>query len=715
MNGGMSADGGEPGERRSAVRDFWRTLRPCRWSAISLVFGAVVLFQSQVQDLLRAVADHLPHRSARIVQLLGAVAVWGHTNWYFARVMLYFRFPDTPPPSPRLERMATWTPRLLGTAAMLAFGIACFVAAGPLGGPAAEKLHALGAEGLGLGAAFLAFVYFRRPVSRRIGRRRLPMQPSQNDDAQLARLAPATWAYLSIWIAVGTALLVTFWVAAPRVAPIFGPLALVLLTASFWVPLGSATVYVGSRFQIPVLGALFAVWIVFSSTTDDHAIRTIADGAPAAAGRPVAVADAFAGWRATQQGPGRAPGSPPLPIFFVSAEGGGLRAAYWTSKVLSGLEDDNPSFADHLFAVSSVSGGSLGAVVFDALLAERRSGNLPADRTFADQAKGVLGEDFLSPVLAALLYPDAIVHFIPGSAVLTSADRARALEAAFEASWRAHVGTDRLSRPFRELWQGPAGTRLPHLLLNTTCTETGRRFVVSDLQAAPRVGDVSDALPVVGGDVPLSTAAHMSARFPYVSPGGRVLAHPEICGHFVDGGYFEDSGAATLLDLIQALPDQDQGQVAWVPVVIAINNDPDRDRPEPPLGFLSELLVPIRDAAADAGCARSLGRDEPAQVRHRRHPGDRAADGMHVPRRRSLRLLRGVRAHAAAATHGPGPPRLDALRRRARADGWGMGRAALPRRAAESTRAARTVTRHGEVATADLPREGVSLGVSLNG
>ena len=600
-----------------AVKDVWHTLAPCRFSAISLLLGAVVLFQAQVQDLLRAVADHLPHRSAKIAQLIAGVAIWGHTNWYFARVMLYFRFPDTPATTTRRRKLATWVPRVLGTLPMLLFAVACLYAARPLVGHAAEKLHGLAASGLALGVAFFVFVLFRRPVSRRLGFGALPSRPDQNQDAQLARLAGGTWSYLGLWVALGLVLLVMFWVAAPRAAPAFGPLALVLLTASVWVPLGSAAVYVGSRFQKPVITAVATIWVLFSSTTDNHALRTVnkrtlegsfkspamgsgeqsSPSPDAIAGDAPAAADAaFAAWLAARPLPGGG-GGRPTPVFFAAAEGGGLRAAYWTAKVLGGLEDDDARFADRLFAVSSVSGGSLGAAVFDALVAERRAGNLPAGRTFTDQAKGVLGEDFLSPSLAAMLFPDAFVHFLPGSAALTSADRARALEAAFEDSWRAHVGTDRMSRPFRALWDGPTGALLPHLLLNTTCTETGRRFVVSDLRAAPRIGDVGDALDVVGSDVPLSTAAHMSARFPYVSPGGRVLAHPEVCGHFVDGGYFENSGAATLLDLVEALPDQDPahpGRIAWIPVVLAINNDPDRDRPQPPLEFLSELLVPVK-------------------------------------------------------------------------------------------------------------------------
>src|SRR3954471_23028246 len=73
---------------RRFLHDLYATLSPSRASALSVVIGSLVLFQEQAQDLLRGVADHLPHRSANVWQLLLAVFVWGHTNWYFARVML---------------------------------------------------------------------------------------------------------------------------------------------------------------------------------------------------------------------------------------------------------------------------------------------------------------------------------------------------------------------------------------------------------------------------------------------------------------------------------------------------------------------------------------------------------------------------------------------------------------------------------------------------
>src|SRR5437763_8070781 len=48
-----------------------------------------------------------------------------------------------------------------------------------------------------------------------------------------------------------------------------------------------------------------------------------------------------------------------------------------------------------------------------------------------------------------------------------------------------------------------------------------------------------------------STAAHLSARFTYVSPAGslRKRSEKEIAAHVVDGAYFENSGTATALEI----------------------------------------------------------------------------------------------------------------------------------------------------------------------
>jgi hypothetical protein len=60
------------------------------------------------------------------------------------------------------------------------------------------------------------------------------------------------------------------------------------------------------------------------------------------------------------------------PLILMASAGGASRAAYWTGTVLRAFDDRTEgTFFDHVFAISSVSGGTLGAVGYVAWLSER--------------------------------------------------------------------------------------------------------------------------------------------------------------------------------------------------------------------------------------------------------------------------------------------------------------------------------------------------------
>jgi len=108
-------------------------------------------------------------------------------------------------------------------------------------------------------------------------------------------------------------------------------------------------------------------------------------------------------------------------------------------------------------------------------------------------------------------------------------------------------------------------------------------------------------------DIRLSTAAHNSARFPFISPPGSVRNHERmIVDRIVDGGYFENYGALSAKELALAIhaiqPDLD-------PLVIVISNDPKdsldpnddatSDQPSPPRPqadsgeFVTDITAPV--------------------------------------------------------------------------------------------------------------------------
>ena len=141
--------------------------------------------------------------------------------------------------------------------------------------------------------------------------------------------------------------------------------AVLVVTAATWVFWGGVLIYLGHRVQLPVL-ILLAVWVAYCSlTNDNHDLRTVT---PTKAYTRPRLADALDAWhkRIAAKYPGQI-----HPLYIVASEGGGIRAAYWTAAVLGTIQDEQPAFADHVFAISGVSGGSLGAVVFASLRTER--------------------------------------------------------------------------------------------------------------------------------------------------------------------------------------------------------------------------------------------------------------------------------------------------------------------------------------------------------
>jgi hypothetical protein len=261
----------------------------------------------------------------------------------------------------------------------------------------------------------------------------------------------------------------------------------------------------------------------------------------------------------------------PVPMLIVATAGGGIRAAYWTATVLEQLESDLEKKGQALdklvFAVSGVSGGSVGAMDYIAA------------RHFGDQPTTYLTSDFLAPAIASLVFADGPSNFLPDFGQI---DRGAALERAFEKGSNDHLAYSFLSF-FPRMADLEANWR-PALLLNATHQETGRRVIASNLKIdRDTFLDSFDQLDLLGSDMRASTAAHNSARFTYVSPAGKLLArlgddkNATIAnrGYVIDGGYFENYGALTALELARSARDEIRRSHGSVKLVILqISSDP---------------------------------------------------------------------------------------------------------------------------------------------
>jgi hypothetical protein len=288
------------------------------------------------------------------------------------------------------------------------------------------------------------------------------------------------------------------------------------------------------------------------------------------------------------------------PIVFVTAAGGGIRAAYWTAAVLGRLADCIQDFQKSVFSISSVSGGSLGAAAYVSLVADQvkpylaRSRCRPAiapdmgsepmgyDELFL---KSFLSQDYLAPVVREMILGDIPRSLAPWAISSgEGTDRGAALEKAWEQAWsqtckeNSCPGKVSFSTPFSALATAP--TWLPLLFLNGVHEETGKRIITSTSRITTDYFlDSTDFFDLVQHDVRISTAVLNSARFPIVSPSGALFRSVPLnsssppkqhfssaeqqVGHVIDGGYFDNNGTITSQEVaIGALKSLEVQQVA---------------------------------------------------------------------------------------------------------------------------------------------------------
>lgn len=251
----------------------------------------------------------------------------------------------------------------------------------------------------------------------------------------------------------------------------------------------------------------------------------------------------------------------PYPVYLIAAEGGGLYAAQFTAAVLARLQDICPNFAQHVFAISSVSGGSLGASVFSSL-AKKYAANGPwqpckvGSNAFEQKARRILDHDFLAPIVSRAFFSDFLQLFLPRPLVIPHFSRGRALEEAIENAWTQVEGEggNPFAGPFLSHWQ-PASAA-PALVLNTTSVSDGRQVVIAPFGTDTNVGFAAGNLHLLpefptDKDLTLGAAVGLSGRFPWILPAATV--GDKRLAALVDGAYFEGSGVEALSSVKTAL------------------------------------------------------------------------------------------------------------------------------------------------------------------
>jgi hypothetical protein len=435
--------------------------------------------------------------------------------------------------------------------------------------------------------------------------------------------------------------------------------------AEWTVPVAGLRV-LGAR-RNPVL-ALIVAWFLIGSALDTaghHDVR-IQSGLDESEHAPVA--DAVTAWLRSNcaVGPESTGDGTPLPMVFVAAQGGGIRAAYWTAAVLDTLfprgtkvtgDDCEVPASNRVFAASGASGGSVGILSWlNAPDSNQPWYQRPVSSDHRQWYDYALAVDHLSAMASWMLYVDAPRAWVgfPGP------DRAEQLERSWESSqptmghsfMRAYEESLALAPPDLRLWR-------PLALVNGTAVESGCRALTAPIQLteldrgfaltpsacrkvpstrgdadrtdATGLYDLTEIYLCSDQDLRGSTAALLSARFPYVTPSGRLTqcADDDVHTNVVDGGYLDNSGAMSATDLYrtvrQLIRDHnelfDQCRTACPvaegeerpvrrirPVFVQVDNGYGNVAAAGDSGRPRELLVPPRTRLAVAGTVEQTAR-----------------------------------------------------------------------------------------------------------
>jgi hypothetical protein len=264
-------------------------------------------------------------------------------------------------------------------------------------------------------------------------------------------------------------------------------------------------------------------------------------------------------------------------IVVVAASGGGIQASGWTAQVLTELQkekDLGEAFINAIGLISSVSGGSVGTMFY---LDQFQPGATVPNINNLDKIQQHATNDWLDAIGWGLAYPDLVRAIgLP----LLNRNRLQDRAYALEKDWQKNLtAPTTLENWHKRVLLG----EMPIPVFNSTLLENGRRFLISPMKFIP--GNLGDYISrnnedgigkrkaldfktlYANYDLNVTTAARLSAAFPYVTPmarndrdnkieiiddrGQKVTVSQNY--HMADGGYFDNFGQFTAVEWLDDL------------------------------------------------------------------------------------------------------------------------------------------------------------------
>jgi hypothetical protein len=376
----------------------------------------------------------------------------------------------------------------------------------------------------------------------------------------------------------------------PSSIPALGYILLLLLNANWLLAFAS---FFLDRFRIPLLVPLGILAVIGTQASSSDHFYKVQSGVSR---KVISPAEALAA--RIQQG---------KPVIVVATAGGGIQAAAWTARVLTGLQHESlqwggTRFADSVALISSVSGGATGSLFF---LDQYGTGPQGSGFQLADEGNNfrTVIENASAPSLDdigfALVYEDIPRILMPYISFRDDPllDRGRMLEL----SWQPRMKHAGLLSSWRE---GVKEGWRPATIFNSTLAESGEPLLLAttDLerdpptnigpkQGRPRLRSFYDMFDRT--DIPVVTAVRLAASFPYVSPAARAQTSQPVY-HSIDGGYYDNYGVASAIQWIDEALERTPPDRRPPILVIQIRSFPDNADPDPESrGWFFQSYAPL--------------------------------------------------------------------------------------------------------------------------
>jgi predicted acylesterase/phospholipase RssA len=326
-------------------------------------------------------------------------------------------------------------------------------------------------------------------------------------------------------------------------------------------------------------------------------------------------------------------------LTIVCASGGGIEASAWTARVLTSLDEEFPqSFANSIGLISSVSGGSVGAMYY-------------LDHRYQPNAAALDPEDVVHeaevPGLAAALWgligPDTFRWLSYSLPIRYSKiDRGWALEQVWRGAPKSlNRNQQAIDEKFSDWRNALRQGKLPAVVFNATNVYTGYPVLIGTTEIPKHVAKPDQSAPSTdtsappenviqigdgegqygNADIAVATAARLSASFPYVTPvatgfcsDGRQCPEapnaktPCAKTYLCDGGYYDNFGVWSAVNWLEAVLNDEQRRKRFKKIVILEIWSAPFDTPGnlPPV---NQLIAPA-SAILNVRTASQLARNE---------------------------------------------------------------------------------------------------------